>query len=385
MTADAAGLGRFGDRGDDTQPVQACVEPWQRAELPDARDLVEECAELPAEHVGHPVAYPAGVHRQPAAEIRVLGPDQHSPRTTDVAADVVGRDLEFTWAVQIECGRALGSEQLESQAVGQALRDARGRVGADRAVLEPRGEGDDILVLHRREFITHRALRVAVGDTERHGALTDQRGEHGSADLRDRTAHEFRQVDQVAADVGQGPGPGPAAVAPGDRRRRVERVVAPVAAVEVHEFAQRARGQFTPDMFDGRRPAVGVADGGDAVAALGRGHHRLGIGQRTGQRLFAQYVLARGDQSLDDLPMQMIGDNDAHRVDVRRIGDGAPVVLGALIAVTLGGVVGDGSVGIGDGDQPHIRPIGPEQCGRRPVSRGMRAAGHAATDYGDAY
>ena len=42
-------------------------------------------------------------HRQSAAEIRVLGPDQHSPRTTDVAADVVGRDLEFTCAVQIEC------------------------------------------------------------------------------------------------------------------------------------------------------------------------------------------------------------------------------------------------------------------------------------------
>ena len=82
--------------------------------------------------------------------------------------------------------------------------------------------------------------------------------------------------------------------------------------------------------------------------------------------------------------MQMIGDNDAHRVDVRRIGDGAPVVLGALIAVTLGGVVGHGGVGICDRDQPHIRPLGPEQCGRHPVSRGMCPAGHAATDNGDA-
>ena len=339
---------------------------------------------LPAEHVGHPVSDTAGIHRQPAADERVLWPDQHPPWATDIAADVIGRDLEFAWTLQVECGRALGCEQFEIEAVGQVVRHARSRVRADRAVLEPRGEADNILVFDGRQLVADGALGVAVRDTKRHRALMDQSGEHRAADFRDRPAHEFRHVDQVAADVGQCAGARPAAVTPRDRRRRVQRVVAPVAAVEMHEFAQCARGQFPPDLFDGRRPPVGVADGGDAVTALGRGHHRLGIGQRTGQRLFAQHVLARGDQPFDDLAMQMVGDNDTHRIDVGRLCDGAPVVLGALVPVALGGVVGHGGVGIGDGDQPHVRPLRPEQGGRHPVSRGMCPAGHAATDNGDA-
>ena len=142
--------------------MQARVESRQRTELADARDLIEEGTGLPAEHVSHPVSDTAGVHRQPATDVRVLRPDQHPPWATDIAADVVGRDLEFAWTLQIECGRALGCEQFETEAVGQVVRYARGRVGADRAVLEPRGEADDILVLNGREVVTDGTLGVAV-------------------------------------------------------------------------------------------------------------------------------------------------------------------------------------------------------------------------------
>ena len=131
-----------------------------------------------------------------------------------------------------------------------------------------------------------------------------------------------------------------------------------------------------------RRPAVGVADGGDPVGTVGRGDHRLGVGERAGQRLLAEHVLARGEQTLDDLAVQVVGDHDAHRVDVGCVGDRPPVVLGALVAVALGGVVGDRGVGVRDGDQAYIRPVGAEQrCGAA-VSGGMRTSGHAAADDG---
>ena len=95
-------------------------------------------------------------------------------------------------------------------------------------------------------------------------------------------------------------------------------------------------------------------------------------------------MLARGQQSLDDLAVQMVGDHHAHRVDVRRLGDRPPVVFGSLVSVPLGGVVGNGGVGVGDGDQPHIRPVGAEERRGGAVAGGVGAAGHATADDGDA-
>ena len=187
----------------------------------------------------------------------------------------------------------------------------------------------------------------------------------------------------MAADVGERTGPGSAPVAPGDRRGGVQRVVAPVVAVEVHEFADRARGELTPDLLDGGRPAVGVADGGDAVRPVGHVDHRLGIGERARKRLLAEHMLARRQQALDDLAVQMVGDHDADRVDVGGIGDGTPVVLRPLVAVALGGVVGDGVVRVGDGDQPDVRPVRAEQRASGAIAGRVRAARHAAADHGD--
>ena len=94
-------------------------------------------------------------------------------------------------------------------------------------------------------------------------------------------------------------------------------------------------------------------------------------------------MLAGGEQAFDDLAVQVVGDHDADGVDVGRVGDRAPVVLGALVAVALGGVVGDGFVGVGDGDQAHVGAVGAEQRRRGAISGGVGTSGHAAADDGD--
>src|SRR5262249_28446070 len=79
--------------------------------------------------------------------------------------------------------------------------------------------------------------------------------------------------------------------------------------------------------------------------------------------------------------VQVVGDHDTHRVDVRRVGDGAPVVLGALVSVSLGGVVGDGRVGVGDRDEPYVWSVRAEQRGGRAIAGRVCPARHAATDH----
>jgi hypothetical protein len=95
-------------------------------------------------------------------------------------------------------------------------------------------------------------------------------------------------------------------------------------------------------------------------------------------------VLSGGEQSFDDFAVQVVGDHDAHRIDVLRLGDRMPVVFGALIAVPLGGVVGDGGVGVGNRDQPHVGVVGAEQGGGGAVASGVSATGHATADHGHA-
>ncbi len=93
-------------------------------------------------------------------------------------------------------------------------------------------------------------------------------------------------------------------------------------------------------------------------------------------------MLARRQQTLDDLAVQMVGHYDAHRVDVGRIGDSAPVVFGPLVAVALGGVVGDGGVRVSDRDQPYVWAVCAEQRGGGAIAGRVRAARHAAADHG---
>ena len=96
-----------------------------------------------------------------------------------------------------------------------------------------------------------------------------------------------------------------------------------------------------------------------AVGALGGGDHGLGVGQRAGQRLLTQHVLTGGEQAFDDLAMQVVGDHNAHGVDVGRLGDRPPVVLGPFISIPACGVVSDGLVGVRDCHQSHVGPSVP--------------------------
>ena len=114
----AAGFGRLGDRGDQPQAAQTGVETGQRSQLANAGDLIEENAGLVGEQVGHAVPDAARVHRQAALDVGMLRADEHPPGAADVAADIVGRDLEFAGAVQIPRRRTFGSEQLEGKTVG---------------------------------------------------------------------------------------------------------------------------------------------------------------------------------------------------------------------------------------------------------------------------
>lgn len=187
----------------------------------------------------------------------------------------------------------------------------------------------------------------------------------------------------MATDVGQGTGARPALIAPGDRRGRVQRVVTPVVPVEMDQVAHAARGEFPSDLLDGRSPAVGVPDRSHLVGSTGGLQHCLGVGERPGERLLAQHMFAGGEQSLDHLAVQMVGHHDTHGIDVVGLGDRPPVVFGALIAVAADVVVGDGGIGVGDGDEPDIGVLKTEQRSGGAISGRMRAAGHPATDHDD--
>ena len=94
-------------------------------------------------------------------------------------------------------------------------------------------------------------------------------------------------------------------------------------------------------------------------------------------------MLAGGEQAFDDLAVEMVGDHDAHCVDVGRLGDRPPVVLGAFISIPACGVVGDGLIGVRDCHQSHVGSVGLEERAGGAVSGGMGAAGHATADDGD--
>ncbi len=207
--------------------------------------------------------------------------------------------------------------------------ECRRRPGGEHGV-----EGHDVLVLDRLAYVTELRCRVADDGADRHCALGDDGGEYCAANRLDRSAEELREVDDVAADVGQCPRPGTSLVAPAHRPRGVDAVVAQVPHTELHRCTDPALGHEAAHRRDRRRPSKREADRRLEPGALGGGHHRLGVGDRRGQRLLAEHVLARRQKSLDHLAVQGVGEDDAHHVDVRCAGDGLPAGLAALVAVT---------------------------------------------------
>ena len=225
-------------------------------------------------------------------------------------------------------------------------------------------------------------LGVAIGDSEQDGTRSDHRREGLAPDLDDRSAHEFTHVDQMAADVCQGTRSRAPAVAPRDRRRRVQPVVAPVVPVEVDDVARSSRREFAPDLLHRRRTAVGVPDASlgplrSAAATI------ASASVREPASGFSHSTCLPAATPFDDLAVQLVGDDDADGVDVGRFGNGLPAVLGALIPVPTWAVSSATAWLVSAIATSRTSGRSSEQRGRRAVSGGMGSSGHAATDDGD--
>ena len=188
--------------------MQTGVEARQWAEFADAGDLVQKRARLVGEQIGHTVTDAAGIHRQPAADVGVFRPDQHPPGTGDVAADIVGGDLELAGRCRFHDAEPFEAKSSKPRPSGRlwATRDAE---KVPTAPLSNRRERGHVLVLHRCELVADGGLGVSVGNADGHGPLRDQRGERGAAHLGDRPADEFRRSIRWLPTSASAPVPGP--------------------------------------------------------------------------------------------------------------------------------------------------------------------------------
>jgi hypothetical protein len=155
-------------------------------------------------------------------------------------------------------------------------------------------------------------------------------------------------------------------------------------AVEVQGPAHGVGGELLADGADGGGAAEHEADAGLAVRRPGGGHHGLGVLDGRGHRLLAEHVLAGGQQALDDPAVERVGHDHADHVDVVGGGHGLPAALGPLVAEAAGGVGGEGGVDVGDRGQADLGQALAVHRRGRPVPGGVRPAGHAGPDDGDA-
>ena len=349
----------------------------------DAGDLLEERAGLVAEEVADAEGAAGEVHRQAALDVGVGGAGEDLVVAVESVAAQLADDGELCRPVHVPLRAAVLGHEVERQRVGVAGGDPRDREGADGAGGEVRREGRHVVVLDRLAHVAELGLGVAVGRAERHDALGDLGREGGAADAGHRSADELGEVDEVAADVGEGAGAGAALVAPGHGRLRAQGVVAPVAPVEVRHLAELGLEQVA-DRGDGGLAAVDEAGAGDEVrVGLRGGDHRLGVLDARGQGLLAQHVLAGGEQRLDDRAVQLVGHDDADDLDVVGLEQLAPVGAVALVAVAGGRVLGHALVGVDDGDVADRGEWRVEQGGGGAVAGAVGAAGHAGADDGD--
>ena len=117
---------------------------------------------------------------------------------------------------------------------------------------------------------------------------------------------------------------------------------------------------------------------------MGRGgiRHRLRVVERVRQRLLAQHVLAGGEQCLDDLAVQRVGDDHADDLHVVGGEQLAPVGAVPLVAVARRGVGGRGLARVDDRRVVDRGERGVEQGRGRAVAGAVRPPRHAGTDHG---
>ena len=191
-----------------------------------------------------------------------------------------------------------------------------------RAGVQPGGEHRGVVHGHRPGA---RCLPGRLGQR----ALADEGG-GDRGDTGDQLAGQvLGQVHDVRSQVAERAGPGSLALQPpGQRERRVHQPVLEVTRAHVADPADPAVGHELAGQGQGRDAAV-VEAGHRADAPGGgprrRGRHGLGLGQRVGERLLAQHVLARLERRDGDLGVQVARRAHVHELDVVAFDQGVPV------------------------------------------------------------
>ena len=175
----------------------------------------------------------------------------------------------------------------------------------------------------------------------RHRALVDERLEQ-PVDVDDPVAGDvLGEVDDVGADVAERPGASPVLLEPpAHRHRGVREPVLEVLRAHVPDLPDAPFLHELAGQRDGRDTAVGEPDHRDHAllgGPLGRRGHRLGLGDRVGERLLAQHVLACLESGHGDLGVGVTGRADVDEVDVLARHQPGPVGLGRLPAEPFGG------------------------------------------------
>ena len=308
------------------------------------------------------------------------GPDEDLVVAVEAVVAQLADDGELCRAVHVPLGGSGLGEEVEGEGVGVAGGDPGDRERADGARGEVRRERGYVVVLDRLLDIGELGPRVAVGRAGCEVALLHLGREGGAADLRHRAADELGEVDEVAADVGEGPGARAALVPPRHRRLRAAGVVAPVAAVEVRHLAELGAHEVT-DGCDGGLAAVDERRARDQIGVRRRGvRHGPGVLERVRERLLAQHVLAGGEEGLDDLAVQRVGDDHADDVDVVGVEQRTPVGAVPLVAVACRRVRGGRLVGVDHRGVVDRRERGVEEGRGGAVAGAVCATGHPRSD-----
>lgn len=291
--------------------------------------------------------------RPPRLQVGVLGfGDEDAPEPRGGGWFGVVVEGQFVEPFQIEGERAALPVDLQPQCVlpsgGHPGRLERGQ----RPGGEPAGE-------QRRVVDGHRPSRTGVRRSGQPGRRAREPGPFAYEGLADRRHPDQRlprqilgQVDDMGAQVAECARAGAFPLQPpGERRFGVDEPVLEVGGANVPQGAEPPLGDQVPGVRDRGHPAVVEAHHGDLAAgrrALRGLGHRLGLGDRVGERLLAQHVLARLQGGDGDLGMAVAGGADVDELHIVPGDEGAPVGLRRRPAMTGGGRVDRGPVASAD-------------------------------------